>query len=161
MRKLFTIVVALATLALGGVAMAGGGGNGGGGGEKQGDKAKFDSEITLNYDAGPYDPYDPYYEEARFHGKVTVSPANKEARQNRHLKKKCKKNRTVVIKNKSLPQGSEPFTTTTTNKKGKYSAAADEAYSEPGNYQAKVKKKRKVKAEVKCFGAKSNTVTVP
>jgi hypothetical protein len=160
MRKLFTIVVALATLALGGVATAGGG-NGGGGGEKEGDKAKFDSEITLNYDSGPYDPYDPYYEEARFHGKVTVSPANKEARQNRHLKKKCKKGRTVVIKNKSLPAGSEPFTTTTTNKKGKYSAPADEAYSEPGTYQAKVKKKRKVKAEVKCFGAKSNTVTVP
>lgn len=157
MRKLFTIVVALATLALGGVAMAGGGN--GGGGEKQGDMAKFDSEITLNYEQGPYDPYDPYYEEARFHGKVTVSPANKEARQNRHLKKKCKKNRTVVIKNKSLPQGSEPYTTTTTNKKGKYSAPAADA--DPGTYQAKVKKKRKVNAEVKCFGAKSNTVIVP
>ena len=157
MRKLFTFVVAMAMLVFGGVALAGGGGNG----EKKGDKKKFDSEITLNYDQGPYDPYDPYYEEANFNGKVKVTPANKEAKKNKDLKKKCKKGRTVIIKNKSLPSGSEPFNTVKTNKKGKYVAPAADAYSEPGVYQAKVKKKRKAKAEIKCNGAKSNLVTVP
>jgi len=157
MRKLFTIVVAMAMLAFGSVALAGGGGNG----EKKGDKKKWDSQITLNYDQGPYDPYDPYYEEATFNGKVTVTPANKEAKKNKDQKGKCKKGRTVVIKNKSLPQDEQTFATTKTDKKGKYSVSAAEAYTEPGNYQAKVKKKRKAKAEIKCEGAKSNIVTVP
>lgn len=158
MRKLFAIVVAMAMLGFGGVAMAGGGGNGG---ENVGDKAKFDSEITLRYDPGPSDPYDPYYEQARFYGKVTVSPANKEAENNPNAKQKCLSGRTVIIKNKSLPSGEQTFATAVTDENGRYEVEADGAYSEPGEYQAKVKKKRKVKAEVKCFAAKSNFVTVP
>ena len=154
MRKLFTIVLALAMLAFGGVALAGGGGDG----EKEGDKAKFDSEVTLNYDAGPYDPYDPYYEEARFYGRVTVSPAHKEAQNNPNAKQKCLSGRTVIIKNRSLPRGEQTFATAVTDDDGRYEVSA--AGAEPGTYQAIVKKKRKVRAEVKCFGAKSNTVVV-
>jgi len=158
MRQLFTFAVATAMLAFGGVATAGGGG-GGGGGEKQGDQAKFNTQITLKYKPGPYDPYDPYYEEAVFKGKVTATPANKEARKNPKLGKKCEKDRKVVIKNKSLPNDAEAYAETSTNKEGKYKVSASEA--EPGEYQAKALKKRKIKAEVKCFAAKSNRVTVP
>ena len=94
MTKLFTIAVALATLAFGGVAMAGGGGGNGG----KGGTAKFDSKVTLTFSQGPYDPYDPYYEESVFTGKVKAKPANKTAKKS-DFKKKCKKKRTVVIRN--------------------------------------------------------------
>jgi len=152
MRKLFMLTTAMAVLALGGIAV---------GGEKKGDKKKFDSTITLEYDQGPYDPYDPYYEEAVFSGKVKVQAANKAAKKNKDLKKKCKKKRTVIIKNLDAPKGTNAFATVRTDEKGKYTVEADTAYNEPGTYRAKVKKKTKVKAEVKCFGAKSNEVEVP
>ena len=145
MTKLFTIAVAMATLAFGGVALAGGGGNGG-------KTVKVDSEITLEYSQGPYDPYDPYYEEATFSGKVTTSGGNNKAQ------KKCKKKRTVVIKNLTT---SSKFAETKTNKKGKYSVSAVDAYSEPGTYRAKVQEKKKNKINLKCEAAKSNEVVVP
>ncbi|MDQ3729670.1 MAG: hypothetical protein M3355_08770 [Actinomycetota bacterium] len=147
-------VVAMATLALGGVALAGGG-------ERLGDKAKFDSQITLNYNQGPYDPNDPYYDEAVFKGKVTVTPANKEAKRRDNARIKCKKKRTVIIRNLDAPDGSSAFATTKTNRRGRYRVDASQAYTEPGTYRARVTKKRKVRAEVKCFGARSNTVVAP
>ena len=116
MRKLFTLATAMAVLAFGGIAV---------GGEKKGDKKKFDSTITLEYDQGPYDPYDPYYEEAVFSGKVKVQPANKEARKNKDLKKKCKKKRTVIIRNLDAASGTSAFATVKTDNKGKYSVEAD------------------------------------
>lgn len=152
MKKLIALAPAIGVLAFAGIAV---------GGEQKGDKKKFDSSVTLEYSQGPYDPYDPYYEEAVFSGKVKVQPANKEARNNRDLKKKCKKRRTVIIRNLDADRNAAAFATLKTNKRGKYTVEADGAYSEPGTYRAKVKKKRKVKAEIKCFGAKSSTVEVP
>lgn len=153
MTKLFTIAVALATLAFGGVAMAGGGGGNGG----KGGTAKFDSEVTLAFSLGPYDPYDPYYEESVFTGKVKAKPANKTAKKS-DFKKKCKKKRTVVIRNTTTDT---KYTETKTNADGEYSADAADAYSEPGTYRAKVVKKKKNKIDLKCEAAQSNTVTVP
>ena len=151
------LVVAMATLALGGVALAGGGGADG---ERQGDKAKFDSAITLNYNQGPYDPYDPYFEEAVFTGQVTVSPANNEAEDRPDAAAKCLKRRTVVIRNLDLT-GEGAFAFTKTDADGSYSVGARRASRDPGTYRARVLKKRKVRAEIKCFGAKSNEVEVP
>ncbi len=128
--------VAMATLALGGVAVSGAG-------ERLGDQAKFDSEITLNYNQGPYDPADPYYEEAVFKGKVTVTPANKEAKRRDNARIKCKKGRTVIIKNLDAPEGTDAFATTTTNRRGRYRVDASSA--EPGTYRARVTKKRKIR----------------
>jgi hypothetical protein len=151
MTKLFTIAVALATLAFGGVALAGGGG---GGGKGKGGTAKFDSTVTMKFSLGN-DPYDPYYEEAVFKGKVKAKPANKAAKKS-DFKKKCTKGRTVVIK-----RGSTKFDQTKTDEKGKYSVPAADAYTEPGTYRAKVLKKKKNKIDLKCEAAKSSTVPVP
>ena len=150
------LVVAMATLALGGVALAGGPGD-------KGDRqAKFDAAITLNYNQGPYDPYDPYFEEAVFTGQVTVSPANNEAENRPEAEgaAKCLKRRTVVIRNLDLT-GEGSFATTKTDVDGSYSVGASRASRDPGTYRARVLKKRKVRAEIKCFGAKSNEVEVP
>ena len=146
-------VVAIATLAVGGVAVADHTID-----DNDKNKAKYDSEVTLNYNSGPYDPYDPYYEEAVFKGRVKATPANKAARKHDNGDEKCEKKRTVIIKNLDKPRGERVFTTTFTNREGKYRADASDA--EPGTYRAKVTKKRKVRAEIKCFGANSNTVEV-
>jgi len=152
------LVAAMATLAIGGVAVAGGGGDDN---NKKKKKAKFDSQITLNYNQGPYDPYDPYYEEAVFNGQVTVSPANKAAEKRPEAAVKCLKKRTVVIRNIDLEPGSGSFATTKTDVDGNYSVDADDAYTEPGTYRSRVTKRHRVHAKVKCFGAKSNEVEVP
>ena len=154
MKKLFTLMASTAMVAFGGIAVAGGGGDN----DREGDKAKFDSEITLNYSAGPYDPYDPYYEESTFSGKVKATPANREARKRENGRAKCEKRRTVIIKNLDKPKPERTFATTKTNRDGRYSVEADNA--DPGTYRAKVLKKRKVRAEIKCFGARSNPVVV-
>ena len=138
MRKLSALVFALvAMLTVGGIVA------------NAAKKEKVKSKVTLKFTPGqsgdPYDPY--YYEEATFGGKVsTKGDASKKA------KKKCKKGRTVVISQ----VGGGKFGQDKTNKKGKYSLSASDAYNSPGNYKAKVKKKKKGK--IVCKSATSETV---
>ena len=155
MKKMIIPSVAIvATLAIGGVAVAGGGS------DNKGDKAKFDTAVTLSYNQGPYDPYDPYYEEAVFSGTVTPTPANKAARKSENGLQKCTKKRTVLIKNLDLPKGLRAYGSVKTDNTGFYSVTASDEYAEDGTYRAKVTKKSKVAAEIKCFGGKSNEVEV-
>jgi hypothetical protein len=138
MKKLSALVLTLiAVLAVGGIVA------------NAAKKEKVKSKVTLKFTPGgsgdPYDPY--YYEEATFRGKVSAKgKASKKA------KKKCKKGRTVVIRQ----VGGGKFGQDKTNKKGKYSLSASDAYNAPGNYKAKVKKKKKGK--IVCKAAKSKTV---
>jgi hypothetical protein len=138
MRKLSALVLALiAMLTVGGIVA------------NAAEKEKVKSKVTLKFKQGPLtDPYaEPYYEEAVFKGKVsTKGKASKKA------KKKCKKGRTVVIKQ----VGGGKFGQDKTNKKGKYSLSASDAYNAPGDYVAKVKKKKKGK--IVCKAAKSKPV---
>jgi hypothetical protein len=141
MKKLTVLVVALvATLAFGAIAAT-----------AAQDKVKVKSKITLKYKAGEYgDP--PYYgyPEAVFKGKVGVKGGKNISSK---AKKKCKKKRTVVVKQ----VGGDKFGKTKTNKTGRYSLDASDA--ESGQYVAKVKKK--VKGNIVCKKAKSKKVTVP
>lgn len=141
----------MAMLAFGGIAIAGGGG-------KKESKAKFDGSITLNYNQGPYEPYDPYYAEAVFSGDVDATPTNRRARKLGNSK--CEKKRTVVIRNTSDPSGSA-YAVVRTDNDGNYSADATDAIDDPGTYKARVFKKVKVAQNIKCQGAQSGTVTVP
>jgi hypothetical protein len=141
MKKLTVLVVALvATLALGAIAAT-----------AAQNKVTVKSKITLKYKAGEYgEP--PYYgyPEAVFKGKVGV----KGKKVSTKAKKKCKKKRTVVVKQ----VGGGKFGTTKTDKTGRYSLDASDAYTQPGDYVAKAKKKKKGK--VLCKKAKSKPVSV-
>lgn len=148
MKKFSVLVIALiGLLAFGGVAANAG---------KNNKTQKVNSTISLQYDQGPYDEYDPYgpYDEAVFKGKVKAQDAGRKAR------RKCQKRRTVIIKQVGGGQDGSSFTTRT-NKRGRYNVAADSAYMEPGEYRARATKKRKIRAKIKCEPARSNTVTVP
>ena len=149
MKKVFIPAAAIAVLALGGVAV---------GAKPEENKAKFDSEITLNYNQGPYDPYDPYYEEAVFTGTVTATPTNDRAEEIGTAK--CEKKRQVIIRNLD-DANSSAYAVVRTDADGNYSADATQAAQEPGTYRARVTKKVKVHANVKCKGDKSNEVEVP
>jgi len=149
MKKVFIPAAAVAVLAFGGVAV---------GAKPQENKAKFDSEITLNYNQGPYDPYDPYYEEAVFTGDVDATPTNDRAES--LGTGKCEKNRQVIIRNRD-DDNSSAYAVVRTDEDGQYSADATQATKEPGTYQARVVKKRKVALNIKCKGDKSNEVEVP
>jgi glutamate synthase domain-containing protein 2 len=142
MKKLTVLVVALvATLAFGAIAAT-----------AAQDKVTVKSKVTLKYKAGEYgEP--PYYgyPEAVFKGKVGVKGGKNISSK---AKKKCKKKRTVVVKQ----VGGGKFGTTKTDKTGRYSLDASDAYTEPGDYVAKAKKKKKGK--VLCKKAKSKPVTV-
>jgi hypothetical protein len=143
MKKLTVLVVVLvATMVLGGIAAS-----------AADDKVKVKSKVTLKYKAGQYgDP--PYYgfPNAIFKGKVGVKGGKNISSK---AKKKCKKKRTVVVKQ----VGGGKFGSTKTNKTGRYSLDASDAYTQPGDYVAKVKKKKKGKFV--CKKAKSKPVTVP
>ena len=138
MKKLSALVLTLiAVLAVGGIVA------------NAAKKEKVKSKVTLKFTPGgggdPYDPY--YYEEARFSGKVSAKGnASKKA------KKKCKKGRTVVISQ----VGGGKFGQDKTNKQGKYELSASDAYNAPGNYKAKVKKKKSGK--IVCKAATSKVV---
>jgi hypothetical protein len=141
MRKLTVLVIALVgTLALSGIAAS----------AKQ-NKVKVKSKVTLRYVPGEYGSYPPYYADAVFKGKVGIKGKNVSSK----AKKKCKKRRTVVVKQ----VGGGKFGTTKTNKTGRYSVDATDPYTEPGQFVAKAKKK--VKGKFVCKKAKSKPVTVP
>lgn len=141
MKKLTVLVIALVgTLALGGIAAS-----------AAQNKIKVKSKVTLRYVPGEYGTSPPYYADALFKGKVSVKGKNASSK----AKKKCKKRRTVVVKR----VGGGKFDTTKTNKNGRYSVDATDAYTEPGQFVAKAK--RKVKGKFVCKKAKSKRVTVP
>jgi len=148
MKKLTVLVIALVgMLTLGGVAA-----NAGNGGNNRNEVKRVNSTVTLIYNQGP-GAAGPY-EEATFSGKVRA-----ERGKGRTAKRKCMKRRTVVIKRRGA--GPISFATVRTDKRGRYSVPADDAYTEPGQYRAKALKKRKIRANIKCEPAKSNEVTVP
>jgi hypothetical protein len=142
MKKLTVLVAALvATLAFGAIAAT-----------AAQNKVTVKSKITLKYKPGEYgDPPDFGYPEAVFKGKVGVKGGKNISSK---AKKKCKKKRTVVVKQ----VGGGRFGTTKTDKTGRYSLDASGAYTQPGDYVAKAKKKKKGK--VLCKKAKSKPVTV-
>lgn len=121
-------------------------------------KVKFDSSVSINYqDArkpdpnNPYDPYDPYGpgSEARFTGKVKSE------------RRKCKKNRKVVVK-RELAGKDAKVGSDITNRKGRYVIGQGNGAT-PGSYYAKAKK-RKIEKKHKiivCKKARSETITVP
>lgn len=146
MRKLSVLVVAsIATVAIGGMTAA----------AANKDFERVETSISAQYNQGPYDPYDPYYEEAVIKGKVKADPASNPSEL---AARKCKRKRKVVVKS---PGGSK-FAETKTDGDGKYSVSAVGAYTEPGDYTVKAKKKKKQKAKINCRPAKTTVeVTAP
>jgi hypothetical protein len=146
LKKFVVPVVAAFTLAaVGGIA---------GAAPDKDNTKKVESKVTLKFDPGnSTDPYDPYAD-AMFFGKVkalNVSGSDE---------KKCENNRTVRIKR--LQPGEDPtFGTATTDKDGKYSLPASEAYQEGGQYRAKVERRKRNKANLNCLPDRSDPITVP
>ena len=109
---------------------------------------KVKSSVTINFKPGNSgNPADPYAESS-FKGKV------------KSKKKKCRKGRTVVVKE----VGEGKVGQDKTNKKGKYSVPGGGAlgpgeYDEPGQFFAKAKKKKK--GNTICKAAKSRRITAP
>jgi hypothetical protein len=66
---------------------------------------------------------------------ATAIKGKVKARKNGHTVRKCIKQRKVTVRHAGTKVGSD-----TTNRKGKYSVPVD-AYSEPGEYRVKVKRK--------------------
>jgi hypothetical protein len=121
-------------------------------------KVKFESAVSINYKGAgaadpddPYDPYDPYGPgaEARIAGKVTSE------------RKKCRKERTVLVK-RELAGKDETVDSDVTNNKGRYVVGQGDGAT-PGSYYAKAKK-RKIEKNHKiivCRKARSETTVVP
>ena len=155
MTRFKFLIPVLSLIALFAIGVTGAGATHGDGKKK---KVKFESSVSINYQAkgasdpdNPYDPYDPYGPgaEARFTGKVTSE------------RKKCKKRRKVVVKREAA--GADVlFGSDITNRKGKYVIGAGDGAA-PGDYYAKVKK-RKIEKKHKiivCKKARSETIPVP
>jgi hypothetical protein len=77
------------------------------------------------------------------------------ARKHGHTVRKCVKKRKVIIKHAGEKVGSDK-----TNKKGKYRVGID-PYTEPGDYKAVAKKKKKNHGRLVCKKGRSKTITLP
>lgn len=104
---------------------------------------KFNSTVSLQYDPANGGPYDPYGED-KFKGKV------------RSPRRKCEKDRIVVVKN----VGGGNVGSDVTNDQGNYSVNASAATT--GDYYAVAKRKKFGSRTRKiCRRAESDTVSVP
>jgi hypothetical protein len=85
----------------------------------------------------------------------TVLKGKVRAKKNGNTVRKCVKQRKVIIKHAGEKVGSDK-----TNKKGKYRVGVD-YYSEPGDYKAVAKKKKKNHGQLICLKGRSKTITLP